>query len=172
MINYYLKNKILLLSIFILFFQNSYSNYYTPTGVTYYTQTGDSASSANFYFGENVDTGDSIEWYQEKVGNPHNNEIQDYERGQVGLDSNGYLVLRIDRVGSNLYDSSRVNSNVYNGIKVGSGEKLVLNLKLSYLWQKTVMEIMYLMYPFGLHYGLWVMIKLIIHQLDGHIVRN
>ena len=123
-INYCLRNKILLLSILILFFQNSYSNYYTPTGVTYYTQTGDSPSSANFYFGENVDTGDSIEWYQEKVGNPYNNEIQDYERGQVGLDSNDYLVLRIDRVGSNLYNSSRVNSSVYNGIKIGSGEKL------------------------------------------------
>ena len=26
--------------------------------------------------------------------------------------------------------------------------------------------------PFGLHYGLWVMIKLIIHQLDGHIVQK
>ena len=48
----------------------------------------------------------------------------------------------------------------------------MLNLKLSYLWQKTVMEIMCLMYLFGLHYGLWVMIKLIIHQLDGHIVQK
>ena len=63
------------------------------------------------------------------MGNPHNNEIQDYERGQVGLDSNNYLVLRIDRVGSNLYDSSRVNSSVYNGIKIGSGEKLSIEFE-------------------------------------------
>ena len=100
--------------------QNSYANYYTQLALT---------PIPEFFFGENVDTGDSIEWYQERVGNPHNNEIQDYERGQVGLDSNDYLVLRIDRVGSNLYDSSRVNSSVYNGIKIGSGEKLTVEFE-------------------------------------------
>ena len=34
------------------------------------------------------------------------------------------IVLRIDRVGNNLYDSSRVNTSIYNGIKFGAGEKL------------------------------------------------
>ena len=93
-----------------------FSDYYTPSNVSNYT--------GNFSFGENTDTGNSIQWKQEVVYNPYNNEIQDYIAGKVGLDDNDYLVLRIDRNGSNTYYSSRVNSSIYNGIKVGSGEKL------------------------------------------------
>jgi hypothetical protein len=92
------------------------ANYYTPSNVT--NHVGD------FSFGEDVNTGNSIQWIQEVEYNPYNDEIQDYVNGKVGNDDNGHLVLRIDRTGTNTYYSSRVNSSNYNGIKVGSGEKL------------------------------------------------
>ena len=95
---------------------NPFADYYNPTGVSNYT--------GNFTFGQNAENGNSINWKQEVNYNPYNNEIQDYVDGKVGLDSNDYLVLRIDRIGSNSYHSSRVNSSIYNGIKIGSGEKL------------------------------------------------
>ena len=118
---HYFLNVILYSVLLLSFLFKLHASYYTPSNVISY--------SGNFFFGANSDTGESIEWYQEKVGNPHNNEIQDYERGQVGLDNNNNLVLRIDRVGSNLFDSSRVNSSVYNGIKIGSGEKLSIEFE-------------------------------------------
>lgn len=92
------------------------NDYYNPTNVSIYND--------NFSFGENLSSSDSILWKQEVVYEPYNNEIQDYVKGKVGLDDNDYLVLRIDRTGSNTYRSSRVNSSIYNGIRVGSGEKL------------------------------------------------
>ena len=45
-------------------------------------------------------------------------------RDQVGLDSNNNLVLRIDRIDSDTYHSSRVNTKVYDGIKINAGQKL------------------------------------------------
>ena len=85
--------------------------------------------SGNFTFGKNTQTNQSITWYQEYVNNPANNEIQDYRRNKVGLDDNNNLVLRIDRVGNNLYHSSRVNSSPTNGIRIGDGEKLSIEFK-------------------------------------------
>ena len=111
-----IKNRCFSFALLILFSANIYANYYTPSNVSTY--------SGNFSFGQNVDTGNSIQWKQEVNYNPYNNEIQDYGGGKVGLDSNNYLVLRMDRTGSNTYYSSRVNSSIYNGIKVGTGEKL------------------------------------------------
>lgn len=96
--------------------QNALAVYYTPNNVTPFTDT--------FSFGQNAISGESIQWKQEVVGSPYNNEIQDYVKEQVGLDDNNNLVLRIDRVGPNLYDSSRINTSIYNGIRIGSGEKL------------------------------------------------
>jgi hypothetical protein len=96
--------------------ESIFSNYYTPSNVTNYT--------GNFSFGENVDSGNTIQWKQEVNYNPYNNEIQDYVSGKVGLDDNDYLVLRMDRTGSNAYYSSRVNTEIYNGIEVNSGQKL------------------------------------------------
>lgn len=115
-IRHNIKNSSFLFAGLILCSANIYANYYTPSSVSTY--------SGNFSFGQNVDTGNSIQWKQEVNYNPYNNEIQDYVSGKVGLDSNNYLVLRMDRTGSNTYYSSRVNSSIYNGIKVGSGEKL------------------------------------------------
>ena len=115
-IRHNIKNSSFLFAVLILCSANIYANYYTPSSVSTYT--------GNFSFGQNVDTGNSIQWKQEVNYNPYNNEIQDYVSGKVGLDSNNYLVLRMDRTGSNTYYSSRVNSSIYNGIKVGSGEKL------------------------------------------------
>ena len=89
----------LIFAFLILLLVNAVSaSYYTPTNVTSFPDV--------FSFGENLTTGSSIQWKQEVVGNPYNDEIQDYVKGQVGLDENDNLVLRIDRVGSNLYDSS------------------------------------------------------------------
>jgi hypothetical protein len=95
---------------------NDNVDFLTPNNVTSYF--------GDFSFGEDLNTGNSIQWKQEVVYNPYNNEIQDYVDGKVGYDDNNHLVLRIDRTGPNTYYSSRVNSSIYNGIKVGSGEKL------------------------------------------------
>ena len=103
----------------VVVIENAYSlpsEFYVPNNVTNY--------NSNFLFGQNSNNGESILWTQLVEGNPHNNEIQDYLEGQVGLDENDYLVLRIDRAGSNTYYSSRINTRLYDGIKVGSGEKL------------------------------------------------
>ena len=75
------------------------SEFYIPSNVSNY--------NSNFYFGQNTGNGDNIIWTQEINYNPYNNEIQDYVAGQVGLDDNNHLVLRIDRTGSNTYHSSK-----------------------------------------------------------------
>ena len=87
------------------------------------------------------------------MDNPYNNEIQDYRRSKVGLDSNNNLILRIDRVGANLFHSSRVNSTPTDGIKVSDGEKLSIEFKAMLPEAKDSLEIMYLMFHFGQHYG-------------------
>ena len=56
------------------------ADYYTPTNVTSFPDI--------FSFGDNLNTGGSIQWKQEVVGSPYNNEIQDYVKEQVGLDDN------------------------------------------------------------------------------------
>ena len=91
---------------------NDNVDFLTPNNITSYF--------GDFSFGEDLNTGNSIQWKQEIVYNPYNNEIQDYVNGKVGYDDNNHLVLRIDRTGPNTYYSSRVNSSIYNGIKVGS----------------------------------------------------
>ena len=96
---------------------SDYNDYYVPSNVTYY---GDE----DFTFGQNSLTGEAISWKQEIDPTIHNQEIQRYRGGYVGTDDNDYLVLRIEKTGSNTYLSSRVNSSIYNGIRVGSGEVL------------------------------------------------
>jgi hypothetical protein len=93
-----------------------YIDYYTPSNVQFYNDT--------FTFGKNLLTGEPISWQQEVNYNPYNSEIQDYLKGYTGLDDNNNLVLRIQRNGTNSYQSSRVNTQLYDGIKVGVGEKL------------------------------------------------
>lgn len=100
---------------------NEYPEYYSPSNVTSY--------NGNFIFGENIDTGNSILWKQEVNPLIHNNEIQNYRGGYVGLDDNDNLVLKIERTGSNTYYSSRINTTINDGIKVGSGEKLTVEFE-------------------------------------------
>lgn len=104
------------------FLPAEYVDYYTPNNVTNY--------SGNFSFGENMNTGNNILWQQEENYNPYNNEIQEYVPNKVGLDANNNLVLRIDRTGSNTYQSSRVNTQIHDGIKVGLGEKLSVEFEV------------------------------------------
>ena len=123
--NVHLKFTVLLepgeavvLDSFVVTDSGDYNNvHYTPANVS-------SLGSSNFTFGENLDTGEGISWKQEIDVRIHNQEIQRYKGGYVGTDDNDNLVLRLERINSNTYYSSRVNSSIYNGIKVGSGEKL------------------------------------------------
>lgn len=100
---------------------NENPGYYSPSNVTSY--------NGNFIFGESVDTENSILWKQEVDPIIHNNEIQNYKGGYVGLDDNDNLVLKLERTGSNTYYSSRINTTINDGIKVGSGEKLTVEFE-------------------------------------------
>ena len=88
-----------------------YIDYYTPSNVQFYNDT--------FTFGKNLLTGEPISWQQEVNYNPYNSEIQDYLKGYTGLDDNNNLVLRIQRNGTNSYQSSRVNTQLYDGTVTG-----------------------------------------------------
>ena len=94
-----------------------YSDYYYPSGIQFYNN--------NFSFGQNVVSEELISWQQEiEYYDTHNQEIQSYVQGYVGLDDNDYLVLKIQRMGDTSFYSSRINTQKYNGIKVGPGERL------------------------------------------------
>tara|TARA_A100001015_G_scaffold94268_1_gene104813 strand:+ start:2449 stop:5109 length:2661 start_codon:yes stop_codon:yes gene_type:complete len=66
---------------------------------------------------------DGIQWTEEVVDNPANNEIQDYLKGFARINDDGDLVLKIARNNINQYKSSRLNSSPTN-IALQSGEKL------------------------------------------------
>jgi hypothetical protein len=66
---------------------------------------------------------DDIQWVEEVMDDPPNNEIQDYVRGFTRINDDGDLVLKIARNNINQYKSSRLNSSPTN-IALQSGEKL------------------------------------------------
>ena len=66
---------------------------------------------------------DGIQWTEEVVDNPANNEIQDYVKGFARINDDGDLVLKIARNNTHQYKSSRLNSSPTN-IALQSGEKL------------------------------------------------
>ena len=71
---------------------------------------------------------DDIQWTEEVVSNPANNEIQDYVKGFAQIKDNGDLALSIARRNGNQFLSSRLNSSPTN-IALNSGEKLSIEFE-------------------------------------------